>query len=53
MEIRGESISYAAYKKNHQTNEETKLSEEIQLLTTYSVQNVNLIEKKQKELQEK
>jgi len=52
MEIRGETISIASYKKKQQTNKQDKLLKEIDELKKKEIINVPLLEEKQKELQD-
>jgi len=52
MEIRGETISIASYKKKQQTNKQDKLLKEIDELKKREIINVPLLEQKQKEFQD-
>ena len=52
MEIRGETISIASYKKKQQTNKQDKLLKEIDELKKKEIINVPLLEEKQKGLQD-
>lgn len=52
LKIRGECISYASYKKRTQVNRQNVLEKEINEIRNNPVLDINMLEEKEKELQE-